>query len=83
MIHGGKNYGLAATEAASGGRSKGRAKRMDERITGLTRREFLKDTAAVSAGMAEDVEEDGALRVRVEDGTVTRIYAGDVRLLRS
>ena len=40
------------TETASGGRLRGRVKRMDERNVGLTRREFLKDTAAVSAGVA-------------------------------
>ena len=36
----------------------------------------------VSTGVAEDLEDDGALRVRLEDGRVSRIYAGDVRLLR-
>jgi BirA family biotin operon repressor/biotin-[acetyl-CoA-carboxylase] ligase len=37
---------------------------------------------AVSAGTAEDIEDDGALRVRGDDGKLTRIYAGEVRLLR-
>jgi BirA family biotin operon repressor/biotin-[acetyl-CoA-carboxylase] ligase len=36
----------------------------------------------VRQAVAEDVEDDGALRVRLEDGTLSRIYAGDVRLLR-
>src|SRR4029077_11018982 len=40
------------TETTSGGRLRGRVTRMDERNIGLTRREFLKDTAAVSAGVA-------------------------------
>ena len=37
---------------------------------------------AVTAGVAEDIEDDGALRLRGDDGKLTRIYAGDVRLLR-
>ncbi len=36
----------------------------------------------VNAGIAEDIENDGALRVRLEHDKVTRIYAGDVRLMR-
>ena len=48
----------------------------------LGRRISYEHAGAVSAGVAEDLEDDGALRVRLENGTVTRIYAGDVRLLR-
>ena len=35
------------------------------------------------SAVAEDLEEDGALRVLRDDGSQTRIYAGDVRLLRN
>ena len=49
----------------------------------LGSRVSYEQAGAVSAGIAENLEEDGALRVRLEDGNVTRIYAGDVRLLRS
>lgn len=33
-------------------------------------------------GVAEDIAEDGALRVRQDDGSVASLYAGDVHLVR-
>jgi BirA family biotin operon repressor/biotin-[acetyl-CoA-carboxylase] ligase len=49
----------------------------------LGNRVSYEQAGVVSTGLAEDLEDDGALRVRLEDGRVSRIYAGDVRLLRS
>jgi BirA family biotin operon repressor/biotin-[acetyl-CoA-carboxylase] ligase len=48
----------------------------------LGSRVSYEQAGTVSAGIAEDVESDGALRVRLQDDRVTRIYAGDVRLVR-
>jgi len=53
-----------------------------QRSSMLGSRVSYEQAGVVSAGVAEDLEDDGALRVRLEDGRVTRIYAGDVRLLR-
>jgi BirA family biotin operon repressor/biotin-[acetyl-CoA-carboxylase] ligase len=48
----------------------------------LGSRVSYEQAGTVNAGVAEDVENDGALRVRLADDRVVRIHAGDVRLLR-
>jgi BirA family transcriptional regulator, biotin operon repressor / biotin---[acetyl-CoA-carboxylase] ligase len=52
------------------------------RTTMLGKPISYEDRGTMRSGIAEDVERDGALRVRLPDGTVSRLYAGDVRLVR-
>ena len=53
-----------------------------ERMATLGRAVQVSDAAAVWRGIAVDVDADGALLVRAEDGTVQRVLAGDVTLRR-
>jgi BirA family biotin operon repressor/biotin-[acetyl-CoA-carboxylase] ligase len=64
--------------AACGGRSYHRE--WAERMATLGREVQVSGGAQVWHGVALDVDEDGALWVRAEDGSVQRVLAGDVTL---
>jgi BirA family biotin operon repressor/biotin-[acetyl-CoA-carboxylase] ligase len=51
-----------------------------ERLETLGRRVVARRADEVLEGIAEGVERDGALRIRLADGRVERIHAGDVTL---
>jgi len=49
----------------------------------LGRRVSYQEQGKACLATAEDLEDDGALRVRLDDGTHHRLYAGDVRMVRT
>ncbi|MEO6796108.1 MAG: biotin--[acetyl-CoA-carboxylase] ligase [Candidatus Dormibacter sp.] len=49
----------------------------------LGRRVSYEEQGQARVATAEDLEPDGALRVRLDDGTRHRLYAGDVRMVRA
>jgi BirA family biotin operon repressor/biotin-[acetyl-CoA-carboxylase] ligase len=61
---------------------KGRSYRGEwaERLATLGREVQVRDSTELWQGVAMDVDADGALLVRAEDGTVQRVVAGDVTL---
>lgn len=54
-----------------------------QRLSTLGRRVAVSDGARAIEGVAEDVDQDGALLLRLSDGGLERVLAGDVTLARS
>ncbi len=65
----------AAAKAGASARDRWR-----ERLVTLGQRVTASETARVTEGVAEDVDEEGALLVRRNDGTLVTVEAGDVTL---